>query len=38
MKLKDVTWKRIQTVNNLYNAVKVRLDHLGRIVAVGEGV
>lgn len=38
LSLKDLAWKRIQTVNNLNNAVKVRLDHLGRIVAVGEGL
>lgn len=34
--LRDITWKRIQTVNNLKGVVKVRIDHLGRILAVGE--
>lgn len=34
--LKDVTWKRIQTLNNMRDIVKVRIDHIGNIVAVGE--
>ena len=34
--LRDITWKRISSVNNLKGIVKVRLDHLGRIVHVGE--
>ncbi|MCF0211730.1 MAG: type II CRISPR RNA-guided endonuclease Cas9 [Bacteroidales bacterium] len=34
--LRDITWKRIQNVNGLNGIVKVRVDHLGRIVAVGE--
>ena len=34
--LKDVTWKRINSVNNLAGIIKVRLNHLGHIVAVGE--
>jgi CRISPR-associated endonuclease Csn1 len=34
--LKDVTWKRIKSLASLKNVVKVRIDHIGRIVAVGE--
>jgi CRISPR-associated endonuclease Csn1 len=34
--LKDVTWKRITCLANLQGVVKVRIDHLGRIVQVGE--
>ena len=34
--LRDVTWKRIQNVNGLKGIVKVRINHLGQIVAVGE--
>ncbi|MGM9781366.1 MAG: type II CRISPR RNA-guided endonuclease Cas9 [Candidatus Cryptobacteroides sp.] len=34
--LRDITWKRIRAVSGLEGIVKVRLDHLGRIVAVGE--
>ena len=34
--LKDYTFKRIQSDNNLKGIVKVRLNHLGEIVAVGE--
>lgn len=34
--LKDITWKRITAINQLKGIVKVRIDHLGRIVAVGE--
>ncbi len=34
--LRDITWKRIQTVKLMDDAVKVRIDNLGRIVAVGE--
>lgn len=36
LQLRDITWKRITAVNNLTGAVKVRIDHLGRIVDVGE--
>ncbi len=35
-KLRDITWKRINSPNGLIGAVKVRLDHLGNIVHVGE--
>ena len=34
--LRDVTWKRIQSLDNLKGVVKVRINHLGEIVAVGE--
>lgn len=34
--LKDATWKRINTPQGLIGLVKVRVDHIGRIVAVGE--
>lgn len=34
--LRDVTWKRVQNYNALKGIVKVRVDHIGRIVAVGE--
>ena len=34
--LRDVTWKRIQNVNGLKGIVKVRVNHLGQIVQVGE--
>lgn len=34
--LKDVTWKRINTLEKLKNIVKVRVNHIGQIVAVGE--
>lgn len=34
--LKGITWKIIQSTNNLKGVVKVRVNHIGRIVAVGE--
>ena len=34
--LKGITWKRIQTLQNLKGAVKVRVNHIGNIVHVGE--
>lgn len=34
--LKDITWKRIKSIQTMLNVVKVRIDHLGRIVGVGE--
>lgn len=34
--LRDITWKRIQNLKSLEGIVKVRIDHIGRIVAVGE--
>jgi len=35
-KLKDVQYKRLQSTNALKGIVKVRLDHLGNIVQIGE--
>lgn len=34
--LKGVTWKSIQSLKNLEEIVKVRIDHIGNIVAIGE--
>ena len=34
--LMDTTWKRIKAINKLKTAVKVRINHLGKIVAIGE--
>ncbi len=34
--LRDVNWKRIQTVDKMAEAVKVRINNIGQIVAVGE--
>lgn len=34
--LQNITWKRITSLNNLKGIVKVRIDHIGRIVYVGE--
>ena len=34
--LRNVTWKRIQTINKLKDIVKVRINHIGQIVYVGE--
>lgn len=34
--LRDITWKRITAVNNLKGIVKVRVNHIGQVVAVGE--
>ncbi len=34
--LRDVTWKRIRSLKFLSGVVKVRIDHIGRIVAIGE--
>lgn len=34
--LKNVTWKNIRTLNGIDKLVKVRVNHLGRIVSVGE--
>ena len=34
--LRNTTWKRLSTPSGLEGAVKVRIDHIGRIVAVGE--
>ena len=34
--LQGITWKRITSLNNLKGIVKVRINHIGRIVHVGE--
>lgn len=34
--LTNITWKRIRTPNNLSNIIKVRINHIGQIVSVGE--
>ncbi len=34
--LRDVTWKRITAINKLKGVVKVRINHIGQIVSVGE--
>ncbi len=34
--LQNVTWKRITRLASLIDVVKVRVDHIGRIVSVGE--
>lgn len=34
--LRDITWRRIQNYNALKGIVKVRINHIGQIVAVGE--
>jgi len=34
--LRDVTWKRINSIANVVSAIKVRIDHLGKIVSIGE--
>ena len=34
--LRDITWKRIRNADALLGVVKVRIDHIGRIVSIGE--
>ena len=34
--LKDITWKRITSPNNLKDAVKVHINHIGEILKIGE--
>lgn len=34
--LRDITWKRIRNANGLNSIVKVRINHIGEIVKVGE--
>lgn len=34
--MKDIIWKRINSINQLKGAVKVRINHIGQIVAVGD--
>lgn len=35
-RLKETTWKRVKSLNKLENIVKVRVNHIGQIVSVGE--
>lgn len=34
--LQEITWKRINSLDKLKNIVKVRINHIGQIVSVGE--
>ena len=34
--LKDITWRRIKSLSKLDGIVKVRINHIGQIVAIGE--
>ena len=34
--LKGITWKRVKSLNSLHGVVKIRLDHAGRIISVGD--
>lgn len=34
--LRNITWKRLNTLDEMKKAVKVRVNHIGKIVAVGE--
>ena len=34
--LKGITWKRIRTLQELKGAIKVRINHIGQIVQIGE--
>lgn len=34
--LQEVAWKRIQTINNLRGIIKVRINHIGQIIDIGE--
>lgn len=34
--LRDITWKNIRSTQNLVNIIKVRVNHIGQIEAVGE--
>lgn len=34
--LKDIVWKRVNSINYMKSVLKVRINHLGMIVAVGE--
>ena len=36
LSMKDITWKRINAINQLKGVVKVRINHIGQIVAVGD--
>lgn len=34
--LREITWKRITNIQSMKDVIKVRIDHLGRIVGIGE--
>ncbi|MFI3296688.1 MAG: type II CRISPR RNA-guided endonuclease Cas9 [bacterium] len=34
--LKNITWKRIRSLNELNSVIKVRINHIGQIVSTGE--
>ena len=34
--LRNITWKRIRNADTLLGVVKVRINHIGRIVSIGE--
>jgi CRISPR-associated endonuclease Csn1 len=34
--LKETTWKRITSIKGLEGAIKVRINHIGIIIAIGE--
>lgn len=36
LKTKDIVWKRITSIDNLKDVFKVRINHIGKIVQVGE--
>ena len=36
LRMKDITWKRIKAINNLRGVVKVRINHIGQIISVGD--
>lgn len=36
LKLKGITWERITALNKLKGIIKVRVNHIGQIVAIGE--
>lgn len=34
--LKDTTWKRVNNLNSLLGIIKVRINHIGQIITIGE--
>ena len=34
--LKEITWKSIRTTKNLRGIIKVRINHIGKIIDIGE--
>ncbi len=34
--LRDITWKRVRNAEGLRGIVKVRINHIGQIVSIGE--